>query len=129
MSVKLVVLFLSLFVAIISVPMLAHHGTAAYDFDKTVTLTGSITSFEFLNPHVRFSFDAKDEKGKVENWAAELPPPSMIRRLGWNRESIKVGDKITITGHPAKNGSKTLQPMKIQVNGEELKIGGGGDQY
>lgn len=86
-------------------PLLAHHGQSALDLNKKVTLKGTITNFEWVNPHAHFSFDVKDENGKVQNWTIELSTPLMLQRLGWSKTVLKLGDTVTATFFPAKNGS------------------------
>jgi hypothetical protein len=84
----------------------AHHGSRiSYDMNKMVTVEGTITEFDWTNPHVYFLFDVKDEKGNVVNWAAETDPPSGMTRYGWNKNYLKVGDKVTVTVWPSKVGA------------------------
>ena len=105
-----------------SIPLFAHHGTAAYDTTKTVTVNGTVTDFQFSNPHVQLSFDVKNEQGKVEKWQAELTSPNHLARTGWNRTSLKPGYAITVTGFRAKTGANTMWIVKITANGQELKL-------
>ena len=101
-------LFLFAFVAgvlLVSVPLLAHHGQAAYDLTKKITLKGSVTNFVLVNPHSVFSFDAADDQGKVKNWTMELSTPLMLMRIGWTKTILKPGDVVTVTFSPAKNGA------------------------
>jgi hypothetical protein len=85
-------------------PVLAHHSFAAeFDRAKPVTLTGTVTKVEWANPHARFYIDVKDDKGKVNNWDMELASPNGLMRRGWTRNSLKVGDVVTVTGWAAKN--------------------------
>jgi hypothetical protein len=88
-----------------SVPLAAHHGQAAYDLTKKITLKGTVTDFTVSNPHAHFSFDAADDKGKVKNWTMELTTPLMLMRTGWSRTIIKPGDTVTVTFYPSKNGA------------------------
>ena len=88
-----------------SIPLAAHHGQAAYDLSKKMTLKGTVTDYTVTNPHCHFSFDVKDDKGKVENWTMELSTPLMLMRLGWTRTTLKLGDSITVTFYPSKNGA------------------------
>ena len=82
----------------------AHHSFAA-EFDRSmpVTVTGTVTNVEWMNPHARFYIDAKDDAGKTVNWDFELASPNGLMRRGWNRNSMKIGDTVTVTGHRAKN--------------------------
>jgi len=103
----------------------AHHGTAAYDTTTNVTVSGIVTEFRFVNPHVLVYWDVKDESGEVKRWSGERSGPnSMARNAGWNRNTIKPGDEVTITGRPAKNGTPTMAISKIVLNGKELTSGG-----
>jgi hypothetical protein len=86
-------------------PLFAHHGQAAVDLNKKVTLKGTVTNIEWVNPHSHFSFDVKDETGKVVSWTMELTTPLMLARIGWTRTNVKPGDIVTATFYPAKNGS------------------------
>jgi DNA/RNA endonuclease YhcR with UshA esterase domain len=108
----------------VSVPMFAHHGTAAYDLSKTFTVKGKITKFEFVNPHVQVYFDATDDKGNVEKWQAELTSPNHLVRTGWTKDTLKHGDDVTVTGYRTKAGSNSIWIAKILVKDEELKLSG-----
>src|ERR1700686_4926279 len=104
----------------------AHHGTANYDTSKTVTVKGSVTDFQFINPHVLIMMDGKDESGKLLKWQGELTSPNRLSRGGWTKSSIKLGDIITISGYPTKSGSPEIWIQKVMLaSGEELPTGGG----
>jgi hypothetical protein len=83
---------------------LAHHSFAA-EFDRAlpITVTGTVTKVEWANPHARFYLDAKDDKGETVSWDFELASPNGLMRRGWTRNSMKLGDVVTVTGHRAKN--------------------------
>ena len=84
----------------------AHHSFAAeYDEKKVIVLKGTVTRFDWLNPHVRFYVDVKDDKGNVTNWDLELMSPNTLTRAGWDRHALKVGDQVTVTAYLAKDGS------------------------
>lgn len=112
----------------VSLPTFAHHGNAAYDLDKPITLKGTVTEFAWSNPHVQIYFDVNDGKGKVVRWASETVSPGMLSRAGWVKNELKPGDEITITLGPAKNGSPVGYALKIVLaNGKELTLGQGRD--
>jgi len=106
----------------------AHHGTnASYDISKRVVVTGTVTEFDWANPHMQVYFDAKDEKGNIVHWAGEIPdPPFLAQKIGWTRDSIKVGDQVTITGSPSKAGTPVMVVRQVLLpNGKTLDGGGG----
>jgi hypothetical protein len=103
----------------------AHHGVANYDMTKVVTLKGTVTDFQFINPHTLILFDVKNEKGEVEHWQAEATSPNHLVRAGWTRDIVKAGDQITISGYRAKNGTTIIRFQKmILANGQEVQEGG-----
>lgn len=111
---------------LLSGPVFAHHGSAAYDMSKTITVTGTVTDFQFINPHVLISMDVKNPTtGKIEKWSGELTSPNRLGRDGWTKSTIKPGDVLTWTGGPSKTGSPTMWIRKIERDGQELRIGGG----
>jgi hypothetical protein len=96
----------------VTIPVVAHHSfDAEYDRKKPFTMTGTVTKLEWTNPHARFYVDVKNEKGMVVNWDFELGPPNSLMRRGWNRNSLKAGDVVTVTGFLSKtspiNGNAT----------------------
>jgi hypothetical protein len=106
---------------LISAPAFAHHGTAAYDTTKLTTVKGTVTDFQFNNPHVMISVETTDDKGKVEMWTSEANSPNVLTRHGWDRDIIKKGDQITVIGNRPKNGARTLRLQKVILpNGQEL---------
>ena len=98
--------------------MAAHHSfTAEFDGNKKVTLKGIVTKVEWTNPHVWFYINVKDEKtGEVSNWGAEMGPPHGLQRQGWKRETLKIGDEVTVTGSLAKNGSKRMNARSVTLS-------------
>lgn len=99
----------------------AHHGAAGYDNTKMTILKATITDFIWLNPHCEIRFDATDDKGVVQHWAIEAPPPTMLVERGWNRKSLKAGDVVTMHFNAAKNGSTSgIMRKAVLANGEDL---------
>ena len=108
----------------------AHHSfSAEFDRDKPITVTGTVTKVEWANPHARFYIDAKDEKtGKIVNWDFELASPNGLMRRGWTRNSMKVGDTVTVTGHGAKNAEYVGNASTVTLaDGKRLFAGSSGD--
>ena len=83
----------------------AHHGYAAYDMSKTITVNGTVTEMQMDNPHSSLTFDVKDEKGDVTKWAIEFGTLRGLISQGWTKDTLKAGDGITVSLHPAKNGA------------------------
>ncbi len=99
-----------------AVPMQAHHSFAAeYDAAKPVVLKGTVTKFEWTNPHARFYIDVKGDDGTVTNWNLELASPNVLGRQGWTRHSLTVGDTITVNGSKAKDGSNMANAAKVTL--------------
>ena len=93
---------------------LAHHSFAAqYDSTKQVTLKGTLTKVEWMNPHTYFYIDSKDEAGQITNWAVEGGAPNVLYRQGWKPDSLKAGDQVTIVGSRAKNGSNLANAISF----------------
>jgi Family of unknown function (DUF6152) len=99
----------------------AHHGSSAYNTSQPYTVTGTVVEFQFLNPHCIITLEAKDDSGAVQKWQGELTSPNHLIRAGWNAQSLKPGDKVTLTGWRVKSGANSLWITKTVVNGEELK--------
>jgi hypothetical protein len=106
---------------IVSVPVFAHHGNAAFDAGKKVTLKGIVTEWVWANPHCWLKFDVKDDKGNVAHWVAETNnAPDMIER-GWSMRSFKTGDEVTVTVEPVKNGNPVGRVLEVVLpNGQTL---------
>jgi hypothetical protein len=89
-----------------AVPMLAHHAfSAEYDRTKPVKVTGTVSKVEWLNPHVWFYVDVKDDTGKITTWGFSGGPPGMLQRSGITKDALKIGDVITVEGFRAKDNS------------------------
>lgn len=114
MNGKLRIIFsLGLAVSILSSPLLAHHGGAAYDTDKKITVKGSVTDWLWSNPHCILQVDANDDSGQVVHWVTETENPSSMIRSGWTKDSLKVGDEISVILVPSKTGAHVGRIVEI----------------
>jgi hypothetical protein len=114
MKSKLVVVFvLSLSLLTVCVPVMAHHGNAAYADKISEFKNVTITKFAWANPHALIYFDVKDAKGKVVNWTCETAAPQALRLIGWEKNSFAPGDVVTITMYAAKNGNPAGRLNKV----------------
>lgn len=108
-------------VSIFSLPSFAHHGYAAYDTDKQVTIKGTVTQWFWANPHCVLQLDVTDASGQVIHWSAETETPTTMNRMGWTRDSIKPGDQVTVTVLPVKNGKPIGRIVEVDLaNGKKL---------
>jgi hypothetical protein len=111
-------LFTILFIAVLAsaFPILAHHSFAAeYDAQAPITLKGVVTKIEWTNPHIYFYIDVKDENGNVSNWALEGYPPNTLRRVGFAKDMLKVGDEVSVTGWKSRDGSKRAASRELTL--------------
>src|SRR2546423_7697643 len=122
------ILALGLGLIVPALPASAHHSFAAeYDRAKPITLTGTVTKVEWMNPHVYFYMDVHDQDGKVTNWALELGNPAGLYRRGWKKEALKIGGTATIAGSMAKDGSNRVNASTVTLDGKKLFAGSSGD--
>jgi len=104
----------------------AHHGVAHYDMKKTIVLTGTITAFDWGNPHCLVHLDVMDDTGTFRHWTLEMSSTSAMSRRGWVKATLKRGDQVIVETHPAQNGTPlgiTSSPdfaLKFVVNGREV---------
>jgi len=114
----------------VSLPLFAHHGNAAYDADKIMTVKGTVTDYIWSNPHVFVKLDGKDDSGNVVHWIVEGQNPVSMTQIGWTKNTFKPGDVVEIDAMPAKNGnpvaflgsaSPTAPRKRIVINGKQFQ--------
>jgi uncharacterized protein DUF6152 len=115
--------------ALVALPLYAHHGQAAYDREQTVSVTGTVTQFQFVNPHVLIHVAVPQSDGRTVEWAGELTSPNRLARLAlgdvkWHKDLLTAGDRITLTGNPARNGAPALFLTKVVDAAGRPLIGG-----
>jgi len=108
------------------VPLLAHHGTAAFENEKKVALKGTVTEWLWSNPHCLLQFDVKGGDGKVAHWIGETQNPVSMTNVGWSKTAMKAGDEVTVTILPVKNGMPLGRVVSVMLpNGKTLISGEG----
>ena len=109
-------------------PALAHHSFAAeYDRGKPIKFTGTVTKVEWMNPHIYYYVDVKDQLGKVTSYAVEGGTPNSLRRQGWGKDSLRQGDTVTVDGFMAKNGSNHVNGRSVTLPDGKKVFGGSAD--
>lgn len=102
----------------------AHHSFAVFDMTSEKTITGTVSKFEWTNPHTFIFVDAPNDKGVMETWAIEGMSPNYLGRRGWSKTSVKPGDKITVTVRPLKEGKPGGMFVRALVDGKTLMPSG-----
>jgi hypothetical protein len=120
-----IVLTLVLMMLVVTVALAHHSFDAEYDSKKPITITGNVTKIDWVNPHAYVSIDSKDESGTVKNFKIEMGPPYALTRGGWKRDTLKIGDKVTVVGAAlAKDGSNAAGSMQsthmLLDNGQKM---------
>lgn len=117
-----VILAMGLAALIFSAPLPAHHGFASYDTDKKITIKGTIAEWIWSNPHCLVQLDVTDEGGQTVRWVLETENPSSMIRSGWTKDSVKVGDQVTVTVVPVKGGRPVGRIAEVLLpNGQKLQ--------
>jgi|SRR5690242_295164 len=112
-----------------AIPLAAHHSfEAEYDRNQKVTLKGTVTKIEWQNPHVYYYVDVKDPDGKVVNWAIEVGAPNGLYRAGWRKDSLKVGDQVTVEAFRAKAGGPHANGNSVILANGKKVFNGTNDQ-
>jgi hypothetical protein len=108
--------------------VLAHHSFAAeFDQNQPITLVGAVSKVEWMNPHTHFYIDVKDETGKVVNWDLETGSPNALSRRGWTRNSLKIGDQVTVQAFRAKDGSSLASARTVTLSDGRKVFAGSAD--
>ena len=112
-----------------ALPLVAHHSFAAeFDSAKPISLQGTVTRIDWMNPHIWIYLDTKDDSGAVTHWQCEGGPPNTLTRNGWTRDSLKTGDQVTVDGFRAKDGSNTCNSRSVKLpNGKSVFAGSAED--
>lgn len=109
------------FMLTFSGPVFAHHAWGGYDMSNLTTVKGTVTDFDWANPHVWINFNVMDDKGEVQKWSAGGPSISRMSNAGWDKDTVKPGDQITAVGHRIKDGTNKLRLAKVVLgDGREL---------
>ena len=111
----------------LSLPALAHHSGAAYDRDKAVSVSGTVNAVEWTSPHAWIKVDAKSEAGTVVTWEFELPSPVTLTRRGWSKTALVPGDKVTVTGAPAREHANIAIATSVTDRNGRRLFGGAAD--
>jgi hypothetical protein len=120
------VLVLAIGMVTLCVPLFAHHGTAAFENDKKVTVKGTVTEWLWSNPHCLLQFDVRGDDGKVVHWVGETQNPVSMTNVGWSKAAIKAGDEVTVTILQVKNGLPLGRVVSVALpNGKTLVSGEG----
>jgi hypothetical protein len=98
-------------------PALAHHSTAMYDLVHGTIIGGVVTRFDWTNPHTHIFVDVTGENDEIEHWTVELESRSILSHVGWTKDTLKPGDRISVIGGRAKDGSFLIRATTVQLPG------------
>ena len=108
---------------LLALPAGAHHSGAAFDREKSVTVTGTVNSVEWTSPHARLKVDAKDETGAIVHWTFSAGSPGALSRRGFKRGDLKLGDTIIVDGYLARDGSHTMDARRVTLSDGRIVSG------
>jgi hypothetical protein len=107
--------FATALLLVAAAPAMAHHSFAMFANDKTITIDGTVKEFEWVNPHSWIHLTVVSASGTPEEWAFEMGSPGQLASHGWKKDTVKVGDKITMVAHPMKDGSHGGSQMTVKL--------------
>ena len=114
---------LAILICLASTSALAHHSfVASFDENKPVSMTGTVTSLEWTNPHIWFFIDVENPDGTVTNWGFEMGSPNFLMRAGWRRDAMKVGDVVDVEGHQSRDESSNAHATRVVLTGTDQEI-------
>jgi hypothetical protein len=107
---------------LLSAGVVAHHGASSvYDLGKSLNMTGTVTDYQFVNPHVLIFFEVTEDDGDVVVWSAGLTSPNRLARSDqWTKDSLKIGDEVTVIGAPARGGAPSLWVEQVLLDGSPM---------
>jgi hypothetical protein len=129
MRTNLAIVLVAIGLLLMTIPLGAHHSFyAEYDPAKTIKAMGTVTKVEWENPHAWFYVDVQDESGKTTNWGFELGSPNLLIRAGWARNTLKIGDVVTVEASRAKSGANIANAKSVVLNRNGQKLFTGSSQ-
>jgi Family of unknown function (DUF6152) len=110
-------------------PEFGHHAfSAEFDAKQPIKMTGTVTKLEWQNPHTWFYIDVKDDAGKITNWGLEMGSPNLLIRSGWSRNSMKIGDVVTVEGYRSKDGTNIANAWVVTLTNTGQRLFAGSSQ-
>lgn len=107
--------------ALVITPVVAHHSVAMFDMQREISLRGTVTEFEWVNPHVYIEIEALDDLGEPVAWTIEASATSLLRRVGWSPESLRAGDRVTVVAYASRNaGRRFVRGLSVEKEGGTL---------
>jgi hypothetical protein len=105
-------------------PVSAHHANSAYDRSQTISISGTVTKWQFINPHAGLWLNVTDAQGNVQEWSGEFQGVlDLYRHFSWNKDTFKPGDVVTITGNPSRSGDLNLATIEVTfADGHKVNV-------